>query len=353
MNPSMYCILVIEDDPAIRSMIKEILETSGYKIEEAKNGKEGIELIESLSPDLILCDIMMPELDGHSVLHEFRKDPFHASIPFIFLTAKAAHADFRKAMELGADDFIIKPFQGEELIKAVESRLKKRKQLDFRNHKLRNSGSPSNSKLDGLSVLKKITKDYKVRHIKKNQIIYYELDSPHGLYFIKEGKVKTIKLDDHSRELTIAIYGKDDYLGISAMFSNEVYSESAIAVEDCQLYLIPKEKIEQIIIQYPEISRQFIKILSHSIGEKENQLVELAFHSAKKRVADSILKLYGQTEQNLGCLKVSREDLATMAGVAGETVSRSLTYFKKLGLIEKKGGMIVILNAERLKTIHN
>src|SRR6202007_983354 len=104
-------------------------ELSHYEVMEAENGKAGVDLITRELPDLVICDIMMPELDGYGVLHMLSKNPKTSAIPFIFLTAKAERGDFRKGMEMGADDYITKPFDDIELLRAVESRLKRSEML--------------------------------------------------------------------------------------------------------------------------------------------------------------------------------------------------------------------------------
>ncbi len=121
----MKSVLVIDDNTDIRENTAEILEMAGYKTFTAENGKKGVELALKEKPDLIVCDIMMPELDGYGVLHLLRKKPETQSIPFIFLTAKTERTDLRKGMEMGADDYITKPFEDIELLNAVEVRLKK------------------------------------------------------------------------------------------------------------------------------------------------------------------------------------------------------------------------------------
>src|SRR5436190_6637241 len=118
-------ILVIDDNTDIRENTAEILDLAGYKTFTAENGKRGVELAIKEKPTVIVCDIMMPELDGYGVLHLLRKNPDTKNIPFIFLTAKTERSDFRKGMEMGADDYITKPFEDIELLTAIEMRLKK------------------------------------------------------------------------------------------------------------------------------------------------------------------------------------------------------------------------------------
>lgn len=118
-------ILIIEDEPQIRDIIQEILECEGYRTLEADNGLTGLQLAQQSPPDLIVCDVMMPELDGFDVLKGLRANPGIGSIPMIFLTAKTDRASVRKGMNLGADDYITKPFTHLELLSAIDARLKK------------------------------------------------------------------------------------------------------------------------------------------------------------------------------------------------------------------------------------
>ncbi|MEI7811482.1 MAG: response regulator [Ignavibacteria bacterium] len=121
----MTKVLVIEDAPDIREQIKQVLTIEGYDVELAENGRIGVKLAKELLPDIILCDINMPELDGYGVITEIREDKKTAPIPFIFLTARLDKQDVREGMNLGADDYLNKPFTIEELIKSIESRIVK------------------------------------------------------------------------------------------------------------------------------------------------------------------------------------------------------------------------------------
>src|SRR5882757_6780815 len=118
-------ILVIEDDIELCQIIASTLKLGRYNVLTSNTGKLGIELAQENQPDLILCDIVMPELDGYGVLHLLSKDPTTANIPFIFLTSMTESGDFRKGMNLGADDYITKPFDSLELLNVIELRLKK------------------------------------------------------------------------------------------------------------------------------------------------------------------------------------------------------------------------------------
>lgn len=344
-------VLIIEDNDDIRENVIEILELAGYSVASASNGKAGVELAFADTPDIILCDIMMPELDGYGVLYMLSKRPETIAIPFIFLTAKAEHFDRRKGMEMGADDYLTKPFDDMELLAAIESRLKKKEGQQAFYSKSLDRLNTLVAKKDGLSALKKIIEERKARTFKKNQVIYYEGDKGNGLYLLVSGKVKTIKLAEDGRELMTGIYAADDYLGINAMLSNEAYADTATALEDCLLCLIPKEQLEELLNLYPEVAREFIKLLANDIREKEEQLLQMAYNSVRKKMAEALLRLQRQT--NDSTFKIAREDLAAMAAMATETVSRTLSDFKAEGLIEKTGSTITILDLPKLTKMKN
>jgi CRP-like cAMP-binding protein/CheY-like chemotaxis protein len=345
-------VLIIEDNTDIRENVVEILELAGFIVLQASNGKTGVDLAIKHIPQIILCDIMMPDLDGYGVLYMLNKNPETAAIPFIFLTAKAERADLRKGMEMGADDYLTKPFDDIELLNAIETRLKKKDAQDsFYSQPLEKLNSLL-LKSNGLAELKRIVADRKSRQFKKNQVVYYDGDNGKGLYIVLSGKIKTIKLAEDGRELMTGIYTAEDYLGVNAMLSNEPYSDTATALEDAELCLIPKEQLDELINQYPDVAREFIGILANDVRDKEEQLLHLAYNSVRKRMAKSLLRLNKQAPASKG-FKISREDLAAMAGMATETVSRTLTDFKDEKLIEKKGSTIVILNEDKLAKMKN
>jgi DNA-binding response OmpR family regulator/DNA-binding transcriptional regulator YhcF (GntR family) len=347
-------VLIIEDNDDIRESTSEILELAGYAVIQAVNGKEGVAMAVSELPDLILCDIMMPEMDGYSVLHLLGKNKETAVIPFIFLTAKTDRQDMRKGMEMGADDYLTKPFDDVELFNAIEVRLKKHQQTKALISTSLNNLSKLIVNNCGLDELAKYISERKVRQIKKKQVIYYEGDTANGLYLLISGKVKTFKVAQDGRELLTGLYGPEEYFGTAALLASENYMETAEAVENTALCLIPKDLMEQLLNKYPDVSASFIKLLANNVLQNEQQLLELAYHSVRKRMAEVILRLKGtETGDNQQVLTVSRDNLASMAGIATETVSRILSDFKDEGLIERTGGKILVLDQLRLKNMKN
>ncbi|HEK19107.1 MULTISPECIES: response regulator [unclassified Mucilaginibacter] len=345
-------VLIIEDNSDIRENVVEILELADFSVLQADNGKTGVELAFKHKPDIILCDIMMPDLDGYGVLYLLNKNPDTATIPFIFLTAKAERVDLRKGMEMGADDYLTKPFDDMELLNAIETRLKKKTQQEGYYSRSLEQLDQLVSRNNGLAELKHIITERKSRLFKKNQVIYYDGDKGNGLYVVLSGKVKTVKLAEDGRELMTGIYQTDDYLGANALLANEPYADTATALEDTSLCLIPKDQLDELINQYPDVAREFIKLLANDVRDREDQLLHLAYNSVRKRMAGALLKLSRQAGNTDG-FKISREDLAALAGMATETVSRTLTDFKEEGLIDKKGSHISVLDEKRLTRMKN
>jgi DNA-binding NarL/FixJ family response regulator len=128
----MKKILVIEDEPEMRRNLSTILRLEGFAAVTAENGRVGIEMALKEKPDLILCDVMMPEVDGYGVIKALHDEAATMNVPFIFLTAKGERADVRGGMNLGADDYLTKPVDKAELLRAINARLARAEQLGRR-----------------------------------------------------------------------------------------------------------------------------------------------------------------------------------------------------------------------------
>ena len=122
-------ILVIEDEPRVRANVATILKMEGFEVLEAAHGRDGVAAAQKHRPDLIFCDIAMPQLDGHGVLAALREEPATAKIPFVFLTARGSRFDQRAGMNLGADDYLVKPIDAADLLNAIKSRLRRHGEL--------------------------------------------------------------------------------------------------------------------------------------------------------------------------------------------------------------------------------
>lgn len=352
----MKTILLIEDNVDIRENTAEILELSSYKVFTAEDGKRGVALALEQKPDLIICDIMMPILDGYGVIHMLQKNPETKNIPFIFLSAKAERAEIRRGMELGADDYITKPFDGTELLSAVESRLRKAEIVK--------ENLPSN--LEGLNtlirtvsgeeLLEKIKEDRSVNKYKKKQIVYNEGNHPLRLYYVMKGKVKTYKTNDDGKELVIGLYNEGDFLGYVSLLEGGNYKETAEALEESEIAIIPKDEFENLLHNNREVMQKFIQMLAKNVTIREEQLIGLAYNSLRKKVAEALVTLYKKfnpEESQTFMIDLSRENLATIAGTAKESLIRTLSDFKEEGLIDIKSGDIQILQLKKLLNMFN
>jgi len=345
---SKKSILVIEDQEDVRENIAELLELSSYEVTASPNGKEGVKQALASPPDLVLCDIMMPEMDGYEVLYLLSKNQSTASIPFIFLTAKAEKADFRKGMNMGADDYITKPFEEIELLGAIERRIQRHEALSNSNEIEEFVNSAKKYKSIG-----DLDKERKTRTFKKKDIIYREGDFGSYVYKIKKGKVKTYRINEDGKELVHDLLKEGEFLGERAVIQDDTRTEFAEAMEETELILIPRSDFQELIFGNREVSAQFIKLLSRHLSERELELMEMAYNTVRKRTADSLMKLHDTYESKDGVVtfEISRADLAGMVGTATESVIRILSEFKKDGWIEINGSSISVLEADKIKAV--
>ncbi len=351
----MKTILLIEDNEDIRENMQEILELSNYKVITSADGKDGVEQAIQHKPDLIVCDIMMPVLDGYGVIHMLQKNEDTQNIPFIFLTAKAERTEIRRGMELGADDYITKPFNGTELLNAIESRLRKSELI----RKEIAAGMAGLNDLvvtvGGKDALKTFADNRTTSKFRKKQIIYSEGNHPHRMYYIEKGKVKAYKTNDDGKELVIDLYNEGDFFGYVAMFEGSTYKETAEALEETEVAVIPREDFEQLINNNRDVMQKFIQVLANNVTERENKLLGLAYNSLRKKVADALMTIYNKYSNGNTAftIDISRENLANITGTAKESVIRTLSDFKDEKLIDIQHGDIVILNSRKLENLIN
>lgn len=348
----MKKVLLIEDDVTVRENTAELLELSGYDVVTASNGRNGIEKAKQNIPDIIVCDIMMPEVDGYGVLQELSKDLATANIPFIFLSAKTEHKDIRKGMDLGADDYLTKPFEEEDLLSAIESRLAKVEILKTHQNKQEvNSGSDGN--LKNLDDLRELFKDYNLLEFKKGENIYEKGRQSHYFYMVKRGVVKAHRMDNQGKELITELYKDDDFFGNHANDPQSAYEDYATAMEDTQLYVVSREEFHKLLASNPRITLQFVETLNNNLSELKKQLMDMAYGSVRKKTAGTILLFAERIRKHpLKSIRISRADLAGVAGMAPESLIRTLSEFKKEGLIEIEGRNIKLIDSEALKNIN-
>ncbi len=344
----MKTILLIEDNDSIRETTAEILELAGYRVHKAENGKMGVEQALAHKPDLVICDIMMPVLDGYGVMHIFTKNPQLTGIPFIFLTAKAERADVRKGMELGADDYLTKPFEESELLSAIEGRINRFTQVKADATLEKNALNQFLNEASQKHNLQDLSTNHKPHHVRKKQVIYSEGDEPTRLFFLQSGRVKTVRTTADGKELITGLYQTGDFFGYYALLNDQDYTDSAVALDNAELIYIPKADFQQLLLSNKDVSQQFIKLLAGRMSEREDQLLGMAYHSLRRRVADQLLRLHDQRPDDV--IHLLRDDLAALIGTASESVVRTLSEFKQAGFIDLlASGGIQVLQPDKLR----
>ncbi|MBA4054587.1 MAG: transcriptional regulator [Marivirga sp.] len=342
-------ILLIEDNADVRENTTEILELAGYNVITAPNGKVGVEHALKDHPDLIVCDIMMPELDGYAVLHALNKNSQTTNIPFIFLTAKTEKLDIRKGMSLGADDYLTKPFDDTELLNAIEVRLNKsemrQKSYESSSEGLENFITDARKALN----LKNLCKDKKVKVLKKKAGLFSEGDLPLNIYYLKSGSIKVYKSHPDGKELITNIYDTNDFFGFEPILEGNNYQETAVALQDSEVVVIPKYDFITLLQAHPDVSKSFIGLLCKKLAEREKQLLNVAYNSVRQRTAEALLKVRMKDSQDI--IQLSRDDLAKIVATASESVIRILSDFKDEGLIEIDNGKIRITQPTRLERV--
>lgn len=349
----MKKILVIEDNLEVRENICEILELDSYEVLSAENGKIGVEKALSESPDLILCDVMMPELDGFGVIKILNKNPKVNHIPLIFLTAKAEKVDMRKGMGLGAEDYITKPFDDAELLEAIEIRLAKAARIQQSFDQSESGLQQFFSEAKANKELEKLTEDKELRSYKTKDKIYEEGQNARWLFFVISGQVKEVQTNDYGKELITTVYNPGEFFGYYPLLNETSYTNTTSCTQDTNLRLIPKEDFSILLFNNRDFAAQFIKMLANKGEDTEKQLIDLAYSSVRKKVANALLTFAtgNKGDTTVVKLSVSRDDLASKAGTAKETLIRTLSDFKQEGLLDTNGKSIIIEDLTELRNL--
>ncbi len=347
----MKKIVLVEDNTDILDNMAEILELAGYKVFTAENGKAGFHQAKNNQPDIIISDIMMPELDGFGLLHLLQKQTELQDIPFIFLTAKTDRPDFRKGMEMGADDYITKPFNDTELLNAIERRLEKENR---RKNEPKEIFPIDQNKNDFL--MEEFIRGREVNQYRKKELLFTEDNSPHFLYYIVKGKLKAFKISDSGKELIVGLYHANEFVGYAALLENARYNVSVSALEDSEIILIPGIEFIDKVRKNAKVSMFFIRLLAEKNNQKVEQMIHLAYASVKKRVASAILFLmeaFGKEVKEPFAIDITREELSHLSGTTTETLIRTLRAFKDEKLIKIKNGSVRVINKKGLNRLLN
>lgn len=348
----MKKILIIEDDTALRENTAELLALSDYEVITAPNGRVGVEKANIEAPDIIICDIMMPELDGYGVLKALSENEITNQIPFIFLSARTEHKEIRLGMNMGADDYLTKPFEESDLISAIESRLAKSQLL--KNISESDVNEPSTEGVRNLNELKNFFDDNgSIENYKKGEVIYKEGDHANKIYLVLKGVIKSHSMDENGKELITALYKADDFLGFTSFLDHHPHQEASTALEDSELVGITKSELHKILGNSQKVSLELMELLADNLTDIKEQLLQMAYSSVRKKTAQTIIQFaqimsYKQEEG----IKISRNDLASVAGIAPESLIRTLSALKKWNLISIDGRNIKILDLDGLKQVN-
>lgn len=330
-------VLLIEDNEDLRINTAEIVGLAGYEVQVAENGKMGVELAFEIQPDIIICDIMMPVLDGFGVLHAVRKHENLKNIPFIFLTAKSDRTDFRKGMESGAEDYLTKPFEPVELLRAIEIQLSK--------VKLKTElSSPKGSTFN--------PNDFEIHQFRKKHQLFNEGNRPQYLFYIKSGKVREYKVHPDGKEFTYNLAGVGDYIGLTDIIAEKVYSCNADVIEESEIHLIPVAEFKKALHE-DSFSIEVIEILAKANAHQQDKSLGLAYDTVRTKVASALhewIIRYGKGDEKIR-IQLSREQLASIAGTATESLVRMLAEFRADQIIEIENGDIIVSDPDKLSKL--
>ena len=322
----MKKILLIEDHQEIRENTSEILQLAGFEVYAGENGKIGIEMARMNPPDVVVCDIMMPVLDGYGVLHLFRRDDSLSHIPFIFLTAKAERADQRKAMELGADDYLTKPFTEQELLAAIDARLMK----SGTGHQRSASPRPLKDAQDLVNnFFKKIVKEAgaEVVRFPKRHLLFAEGQFPQSVFWLEKGVVKHYRNTPFGKSLITRVDFGKNLIGLSEAILPHSYKNYAEASSPLGVYAIPKDLAIKALSENAPLLMAALQLQSEESNRLADRMVHLAYTPMRERVIMEVDDLKSRLLEN-GYSDAdrifSREEMAQIAGTATESLIRVL-----------------------------
>ena len=257
-------------------------------------------------------------------------------------------------MDLGADDYLTKPFEEEDLINAIESRLAKVELLGRMAQEGSKNPAGSEDQIRTLNELKNFFDDNgEPTSFMQGSSIYQEGTYSHKIYLILKGVVKCHTMDEDGKELITSLYRADDFLGFTSFIDNIPYQESATAIEDVELAGISKENLKQVLEKNHNISLELMELLTGNIKDIKQQLLQMAYSSVRKKTAQTLLQFAEiMNKKTEDPIKISRNDLASVAGIATESLIRTLSGFKKEGLIDIEGRNIRIKELKALQYIN-
>ena len=342
-------ILIVEDNQFLRTTTADILQLAGYEVIQAEHGKEGVERAQLDRPDMIVCDVEMPELDGYGVLHYLSNDPKTAMIPFIFLTSRDGAEEMRRGMSSGADDYLVKPFSEADLLATIEVRLKKSAILQ------REYGRPPQRLNEFIADASEqggipgIDVGDRPRKYAAGQVLFAEGDATNHVYYVASGVVKVFRTDNYGKELIIELCKPGDFFGHMDVLKGLEYTSAAEVLEDAEVHLVPRKVFLDLMHRNRDVAMRFIRLLAGEVTQNQQRLLALAYASVRERTAQALLDLNDRFKESESKPHLSREDLAGMVGTAKESLIRALSDFKSDGWVSLSGKNVLIEDEAALK----
>lgn len=344
INVSMKRILLIDSDPDERLMMTEILEIGGYKVEHARQGREGLRKAEIIKPDVVISRIKLKGGDGFSILYSMRQDKSLEEIPFIMIAESNTREDRRRAMEMGADDFISKPASGPEILRAIETQI-------FRYSQLKKKFSEkSEEEKDRLyhnePWVRLLIQDRKIQHYRGGDQIYRNGNYPGYVYYLLEGQVKLYYLTEKGKELTTDVVSSGELFGYEPVIANREYNQNSMALINSKIVRISSDEFISMLQGDASLAYGLLRVISSRVPGKERDMVSLAYDTVKARISLKLLYLSRKLRTNR--IKISRKDLASLTGTSMETVVRALSELKDNGIIELDEHRIILKDKKAL-----
>ena len=349
----MNKILVIEDHLEVRENLHELLELCNYHVISAPDGATGIQLAIAEQPDLILCDIMMPGgIDGYEVLTTLGRHPETAAIPFIFLTARADKTDIRRGMQLGADDYLTKPFEDHELLRAIQVRLHK-------SHLLKQPFSRSYEGLKSFFFQARqeggLPLEIDPAGLQKfpaGHLFFQENEAPEHLHFLASGKVRLYRTGRVGEASSTILYEQGSFFGYKALIHGTPYLHLAEALEPVEVFFIPKNDFYLLLLHNRTFSIRFIQLLANRVKEQETLLLKMVQQLSQKTVAETILELCPQEGENQSDT-ISLEAIQSRTSIANLSFTLALRDLDHAKAICLEKDCIHLLDAHKLRTLAN
>lgn len=348
--PQVPRILIIEDNAEVRDNLADILGLAGYDVVQAASGKQGIQAARSEVPELILCDIMMPELDGFGVLKILSEDPDTVRIPFVFVTAKSEQEDLRRGMNLGADDFVTKPFYKDELLRVIEVRLRKNQSQRGDVAEAPADWSGFLSKGGRERALAGLLEHRTTRRYRRGEAVFREGETVRDVFVLRAGYAKHQKTTSFGKTLIVYVFAPGDLFGYPEAIAQTSYEHDTIALTNLEVDFIPAGLVRERMASDANVADLLIDHLAHGLLDADRHMMQQAYLSVRERCAKALLRadnVFGNTHP----WPMSREELAQWAGTAKETFIRNLTDFRDSGLVDGDGNAIEILDRRRLESV--